>query len=279
MKNRQRWNRSVLAVATLVVLGACTGDDGGQASLDLGSTTTTTAASATSAPATTVTPPTTPATTAPATPPTTRPAPVFVDGVPQVTAAPLRAAAGARVRIQGSGFNEAEWRAAGNPLWLTRSGGGCAFYADAEHTVQVSADGFLSGEFVVPGRGICRMSTSEDVVVTPGTYQLVFQCTACRVGQFEVTASPSPPSVQCQTVGFTPNSEDAAGSIVATNVACAEAEAMVRKVGTMVGVLNGPTRAEADGFVCQRTSSLEEPLPRASYLCTSGTKRVTFVRS
>jgi hypothetical protein len=114
-------------------------------------------------------------------------APVLVEGVPQVTATPGRAAVGAQVHVEGYGFTDEQWKAPGASLWLTASPTGCALYASAEHTVRVTADGHLSGEFVVPVQGDCRQSSTGQVPVTAGTYRIAYSCTACFVGTFVVT--------------------------------------------------------------------------------------------
>ena len=83
----------------------------------------------------------------------------------------------------------------------------------------------------------------------------------------------------CNNVGFTPSSDDVASLIVATGVGCAEAEALVRKVGAQVGATGGPSRVEADGWVCLRVRQSDGPgLPSSDFECTSGSKNVTFHR-
>ncbi len=231
-------------------------------------TTTTTAP----APATTTTVVRSTTTARPA--PTTTVRPGVVDGVPQVTATPARAAVGARVRIEGTGFTEQRWRSGGT-LWLTRTGS-CALYAEAEHTITVSAAGRLTGDFVVPSSGNCRMDTME-APVTAGSYRIAFACTACFIGAVEVTSS----ARSCANVGFTPNSDDVASSVVAVNLTCTEAEALVRKVGAQVAAVGGPARVTADGFTCVRTKQDDGAmgLPSATFECTSGTRTVSFVRT
>lgn len=92
------------------------------------------------------------------------------------------------------------------------------------------------------------------------------------------TATTQPVTSRCQTVGFTPNSEDAASDVTATGLSCADAEAFVRVAGTRTSS-GGPQEVEVSGYRCVRTRSEEDPLPRAFYECTSGSKKVTFVRS
>jgi hypothetical protein len=92
------------------------------------------------------------------------------------------------------------------------------------------------------------------------------------------TATTRPVTVRCQTVGFTPNSEDAASDVMATGLSCADAEAFVRVAGARTSS-GGPQELEVSGYHCVRTRSKEDPLPQAFYECTDGPKKVTFVRS
>ena len=156
-------------------------------------------------------------------------------------------------------------------------GADCSLYADVQHTIAVSAAGRLTGEFVVPATGNCRMTSIGDAPVVAGTYRLAFTCTACFIGRFEVTSS----ATTCPVVGFTPNSDDAASSIVATNMGCGEAEALIRKVDPLYRAVGEQVRAEADGFVCVRTGA-NDTAPGLAYTdfeCTSGVKKVTYRRT
>ena len=93
------------------------------------------------------------------------------------------------------------------------------------------------------------------------------------------TTSSVPAGTQsCRTVAFTPNSEDAASSVTATGLSCAEAEAFVRVAGTRTSS-GGPSSVNVDGYRCVLTRSVPDPLPQAFYECTSDSKKVTFVRS
>ncbi|HEX2047588.1 MAG TPA: hypothetical protein VHF27_07485 [Acidimicrobiales bacterium] len=268
-----------MTVAGLLLLTACSG--GGDATtlgpVPSAPSTTVAETTTTAAPASTTTTVARPTTT-------TRPSPattlrrVVVDGRPQVTATPAAAAVGGQVRIEGTGFTDDTWKARQASLWLSGPGPeGCNFFAEAEHSVAVSAAGTLAGEFVVPYLGACRMSDSGGAVpVRAGVYRIVFACTACFVGEIEVTVG----AVECANVGFTPNSDDVAGGIVAVGMTCAEAEGLVRTVGAQVGA-GGPARVEANGFACVRTGQDDggRGLPSSTFECTSGSKRVTFVRT
>ncbi|HEX2064209.1 MAG TPA: hypothetical protein VHE80_07280 [Acidimicrobiales bacterium] len=121
-----------------------------------------------------------------------------------------------------------------------------------------------------------EVPTTPAEVSTSTTTAPVTATTAARVPK--VTTSRPATSAQCKTVGFTPNSEDAASSIVATGLPCAEAQAFVRKLGPMVSP-NGPPRIELDGFDCVMYRHEDEPLPQGFYECTSVSRRITFVRS
>ncbi len=85
-------------------------------------------------------------------------------------------------------------------------------------------------------------------------------------------------TLDCQTIAFTPNSEDAASSVRATGLPCSEAEAFVRIAGQRTSS-GGPAQVDVEGYRCVRVRSVQDPLPQAFYECTSGTKRVTFTRS
>jgi len=201
---------------------------------------------------------------------------VYVDGVPQVKATPAAGKVGARIRVEGYGFTDEHWAAPGAPLWLALEGG-CGLYAEAEHTLRVSPDGRLAGELTIPARGSCRQSDRDDEPVAAGRYRIAFSCTACFIGELRVTGTP-PSDTPCANVAFTPNSDDVASSIVARNVPCSKAEALVRKIGGPLG-FNGPATARADGYRCERTGREDRELPVAFYRCTDGAKRVTFTRT
>ena len=260
--------RRHLAILGLLVLTGCSGDG----ARTLGPVPTT-ASTTTSIPVTTTSAPAATTTTAAGTATTARPR--VVDGVPQVTATPARATVGQRVRIEGTGFTDSMWRAADAPLWLAGARQGCDFFARANHTVTVSAAGRLAGELTVPEAGDCRMSGPGGLLVS-GSYRIVFACTACTIGELEVTGAVRN---ACPDIGFAPNSDNVAGDIFATNMTCAEADTLVRKVGPQVGAIGGPNRVEADGFVCVRTSSSQVGLPSSDFECTSGSKKVTFTRT
>ena len=177
-----------MAVVGLVALGACDGDTEGAVTLRTVPPTSAAPSTTTTAPPTTETTRARASTTVAPRVTTTVSArePVLVDGVPQVKATPARAAVGTRVHVEGYGFTDQHWKSP-STLWLTASPTGCALYAEAEHTVRVTADGHLSGDFVVPARGECRMSDVGDAPVTAGTYTIAYACTACFVGTLQVT--------------------------------------------------------------------------------------------
>jgi hypothetical protein len=205
---------------------------------------------------------------------TTTAGPRVVSGIPQVTATPRRAAVGSRVRIEGIGFTDSMWRGADASLWLV-GGTGCALYAEADHSVTVSSSGRLTGEFTVPALGGCRMSAGSAQPVTAGAYRIAFACTVCIIGELDVTAGAG----RCSDVAYAPNSDNLASAIIAANMPCSEAEALVRKVGSETGAVGGPARFEVDGFTCLRTAQSDQGLPSSDYQCTSGSQLVAFHRT
>lgn len=92
------------------------------------------------------------------------------------------------------------------------------------------------------------------------------------------TSPAQPATLRCETVGFTPNSEDAASEITATGLSCDEAEAFVRIAGARTSS-GGPDRLDVSGYRCVRTGSEQDPLPLSRYECTNGNKNISFVRS
>lgn len=202
--------------------------------------------------------------------------PVLVDGVPQVKVTPGAARVGARVRVEGFGFTAEQWAAPNAPVWLALASG-CGLYAQAQHSLRVVSGGRLAGEITVPARGECRQSDRADEPVPAGRYRIAYSCTGCFIGEIKVIPGPSA-TTSCRDVAFRPNSDDVAGSIVARNMPCTDAEALVRKIGTHLG-FNGNATAHADGFSCQRTGREDRTLPVAFYRCTNGSRQVTFNRS
>ena len=97
-------------------------------------------------------------------------------------------------------------------------------------------------------------------------------------GQGATTSTRAGATLDCQTVGFTPNSEDAASSIKATGLSCAEAEAFVRIAGRRTSA-GGPAQVDVEGYRCVRVRTVQEPIQQAFYECTSGVRKVTFVRT
>ncbi len=278
---RRLWSVAV-GLAGALVLGACSdGTDVGSAVPQRATTSTSRPQTSASVPQPTPSTPTTPTKAAPvadATEPTTRPT-IVPPAEPTVVASPRRAARNTQVDITGDGFTDEHWRASGVTLWLAGGPSGCDFYADADHDVRVDADGHLSGWFVVPDHGNCRQSTVDGVPVAAGHYRIVYQCTACTIGEFEVTEDAAPPVGYCHKVEFSPASNNLAVDIRAYGVPCEEAEAVVREVGGPLGPINGDPQGEARGFTCVRIAEDETYLPSATYECTRGGERITFVRT
>ena len=257
----------------LVVLSGCSGDGARTLGPVPTAPSTSTTASTVAVATTKAEPAVTPTTVRPSSTTTTA-GPRLVDGIPQVTATPARAAVGGQVRIEGIGFTDSMWRVADAPLWLVGRTG-CALYAQANHSVMVSASGRLTGEFTVPAFGGCRMSEGSAEPVTAGTYRIAFACTPCFIGDLDVTAGAG----RCADVVFAPNSDNLASAVTAFNIPCTEAEALVRRAGPQAGAVNGSARFEVDGFTCVRTAESDRGLPSADYDCTSGARRVVFHRT
>lgn len=266
-----------LAVIGLAVLSGCS--DSGARSLGpvptapTTTSTTTVPVSSTVAPATSTSVTTTRPAAGASTVPTTA-APRLVNGIPQVTATPSTAAVGSRVRVEGTGFTDPMWRGAAPSLWLAEKSG-CNLFAEATHSITVSSAGRLTGDFTVPATGACRMSDEGERPIDGGSYRIVFACTACAIGELQVTV----PRNTCRDVGFAANSDNMASDIVATNMACTDAEALVRKVGAQVRAVGGPDRLEVDGFACLRVSSTQTPLPSSDFECVNVAKKVRFTRT
>ena len=208
----------------------------------------------------------------------TRPPAVFVNGVPQVTTTPGRGPVGTVVTIQGYGFTETHWRATEASLWLAGTAPGCNLFAATQHNVDVTPEGFLSGTFIVPESGNCRQSTVTNQPLEPGRFKIVFQCSACTIGEFEVTVSEDQPK-RCSDVGFSPNSDNLASDVMAYGLSCEEAHAVIRKAGPSTGPVNGASRLTVEGFECVRTGQDLSALPEASYECSTGRRRITFTRT
>lgn len=130
-------------------------------------------------------------------------------------------------------------------------------------------------------------ATTADTTTTaePRTSTTVAPTTSTTATTSPPTTSPptttttaAPVTSRCQTVAFTPASEDAASDVTATGLACDEAEAFVRLAGARTSS-GGPPELDVEGWHCVRTGSEEDPLPQASYECRSGARIVTFVRS
>lgn len=113
--------------------------------------------------------------------------PVYTpDGVPQVIVRPEQVSVGRRVRIDGYGFEGERFSDASAALYLVGGPTGCLLHAPAEHTVTVREDGYLSGEFMVPEAGECRMREGQETV-SAGYFSIGFGRYTDIIGQVEVT--------------------------------------------------------------------------------------------
>ena len=211
------------------------------------------------------------------------PAPVFVDGRPQVVVTPSRGVVGTRVEVDGYGF-EGRWQAGGT-LWLGQPDDQeCGLLAVLDDDVVPAGDGHLTGSFVVPETGVCRASPDRVVNLAGGTFDLLFRCnTDCRIGSFTVIlpgeSTDEPTGVRCDGVVFFGPGEDAAGDIYADGLSCDDAKSFLRAHAEPTGALNGIAHIEAEGFSCDRTGQSDVHLPRANYKCTRGLQTISFIRT
>ena len=120
--------------------------------------------------------------------------------------------------------------------------------------------------------------TTATTTVVPSTTVTPVAPTTSTTTRARATTTAPAVTRKCKTVGFTPNSEDAASSIEATGLSCAEAEAFVRIAGRRTSA-GGPGQLHVEGYHCVQVRAVQEPLPQAFYECTNGPKKVTFVRS
>jgi hypothetical protein len=121
--------------------------------------------------------------------------------------------------------------------------------------------------------GACGDDDDDDAV-TASTAAAATTTTSTSVAANSTAAV----TIDCPTVGFTPQSEDAASSVKATGVSCDEAETFLRAAGPRTSS-GGPNTLEVDGYRCVMTKQVEDPLPQAFYECENGAKRISFVRS
>jgi Cu-Zn family superoxide dismutase len=121
-------------------------------------------------------------------------------------------------------------------------------------------------------------STASTAPVTGDTTSTTSPASTTTTRAGATTTARAAATLNCQTIGFTPNSEDAASSVTATGLSCAEAEAFVRIAGRQTSS-GGPAQVTVEGYRCVRVRSVQDPLPQAFYECTNGAKKVTFTRS
>ncbi len=131
----------------------------------------------------------------------------------------------------------------------------CGDKDDAGTATTTSIDGAASSTTSIDG---AASSTTSSVVTT--------------------TTAAAAATLDCETVGFTPATEDAASSIQATGVSCEQARSFVREAGAVTSS-GGPAQVDVLGYRCVRTRSLEDPIPQAFYECTKGDAKVTYVRT
>lgn len=137
--------------------------------------------------------------------------------------------------------------------------------------------GACGGDDEAEDRGASTTVATTTATVAPTT-TATSGATTTGAGQGTATTTRAAATLNCQTVAFTPNSEDAASSVTATGLSCAEAEAFVRVAGARTSP-GGPAQLRVEGYRCVLVRSVQEPLPQANYECTNGAKKVTFVRT
>ncbi len=144
---------------------------------------------------------------------------------------------------------------------------------------------FLAVVAVILALGAC--ADDGEPAAGPTTSSSVAPATTTTTAATPATTSTTPQASftttalvtsNCALVGFTPNTDDAAGSVTATGLSCAEAEAFVRVVGPSTGPL-GTEPVDVEGYHCVVTATETEHLPAATYKCTNGPKTITFVRT
>ena len=276
MRARRGWLWLTVGMAGLVLFVGCV--ESGQD--EAGVTRTTTAETTSTLPVTQ--PPvavtaTTEVTVAP-------PVPVLVDGIPQVVVTPSRGVVGTRVEVDGYGF-EGRWQAGGT-LWLgQRDDQECGLLAVLADELVPARDGHLTGSFVVPETGVCRVSSDRVVNLGgSGPLDLLFRCnTDCPVGSFTVIlpgeSTEEPTGTRCDGyVVFGPG-EDLAGDIYADGLPCEDARAFLQAHAEPTGAMNGSAHIEAEGFSCDRTGQSDVHLPRSNYKCTRGSQAIFFIRT
>jgi hypothetical protein len=94
-------------------------------------------------------------------------------------------------------------------------------------------------------------------------------------------APSSTKAVSCADMTLSTGPTDLASEIKAVGLSCADAAALIGKVGPQVTPAGGPPRVESDGFVCvpQGSRGTDHGPPSAIFQCTSGAMLVSFVRS
>jgi Cu-Zn family superoxide dismutase len=130
----------------------------------------------------------------------------------------------------------------------------------------------------IVGGGVPTQSAPTTTAVAGATTTTARGATTTSTRQGASTTMRAAGTLSCQTIPFTPNSEDAASSVTATGLPCSEAEAFVRIAGQRTSS-GGPAQVDVEGYRCVRVRSVQDPLPQAFYECTSGTRKVTFTRS
>jgi hypothetical protein len=105
--------------------------------------------------------------------------------------------------------------------------------------------------------------------------------TATTVPATTTVAPTSATALLCPDVVLSSGPTDLANQIKAIGVSCAQAAALVAKVGPQVTPAGSPSQVESDGFVCRPAGTLgtDHGPPSAVFDCTNGAMKVGFVRS
>lgn len=130
---------------------------------------------------------------------------------------------------------------------------------------------------VLAGCGGADNTTSAGTNSTPTS--AVAASTTVPAG---TTVAPTSTTVLfCPDVGLSSGPGDLASEIKAVGLSCADAAALIGKVGPQVTPAGSPSLVESDGFSCVSEGSrgTDHGPPSAIFQCSSGAMKVTFIRS
>ena len=136
-----------------------------------------------------------------------------------------------------------------------------------------------AGTVVLTGCGGGGQATSAGALPAPTS---VAPVTSTTVAPATTIASTSTTSRLCPDVALSSSSAyDSATEIKVVGLSCADAAALIAKVGPQVSPAGGPPRLESDGYVCLAAGArgTDHGPPSAMFECTSGAMKVSFVRN